>query len=135
MNSSIEIKNEDFLKIYLIIWLIGAIISFILQFFLPETVASSSVSEFSVGWQTELALWSAGMIFAIIYALCSNKIEINKFLIIVLIFISAIIGSYHLLCLILNSIFQLIDFFWILSNYFAVGFGIYVLYLNIEERF
>ncbi|MGQ4872670.1 MAG: hypothetical protein ACP6IY_01210 [Promethearchaeia archaeon] len=135
MSNSIEIKSEDFLRIFLVFWLIGAIISFILLFFLPNVVAKSSIWEFSDGWQRELGLWSAGMIFGIIYALFLNKLEINKFLTIFLIAISAIIGSYHLYALILFQTFALMDFFWILSNYSAVAFGIYILYLNMEKKY
>ncbi|MHA1271853.1 MAG: hypothetical protein ACTSVV_08885 [Promethearchaeota archaeon] len=135
MSNSIEIKSEDFLRIFLVFWLIGAIISFILLFFLPNVVAAASIWEFSDGWQRELGLWSAGMIFGIIYALLLNKLEINKFLTIFLIAISAIIGSYHLYALILFQAFTLMDFFWILSNYSAVVFGIYVIYLNMEKKY
>lgn len=135
MSSSIEIKNEDFLRIFLIIWMIGSLISFILLFFLPDVVANSSVWELSLGWQRELAFWSIGMIFAIIYALYLNKVEISKYLTLVLVILSGIIGSNHLIALILNSSFHLIDFFWIMGNYFSVGFGAYAFYLNKGNSF
>ena len=134
MTSAVEIEKEDFLRIFLIIWLIGAIIYFILQFFLPEFVASASVWPLSV-WQKEVALWNAGLIFGIIYALYLNKPEISKYFTSVLMVFSAIIGSYNLYTLIVYETFALINFFWILGNYFEVGFGIYVLYLNNDESY
>ena len=125
---------HPFGKMSLIIWAIGATISFVLQFFLPQLVANASIWDLSV-YQQELALISAGFIFAIAYALFLNKVEINKYLTLVLIVFSGIIGTYNLYSLITHGSFALINFFWILGNYVEIGFGIYCLNLNREEGF
>ncbi len=127
---SVSIKNEDFFRIYVIIWLLGAILAFSLQMFIPEIVANSSIWAFSDGWQREISLWNIGIIFTIIYSLLINKKEIFRFLTLILTVLSALLGSNHLISLIISQQFALINFLGILINYFAVGFGIYVFYLN-----
>jgi hypothetical protein len=133
MTKSVTIKNEDFFRIYLIIWLVGAIIAFILQMFIPQIVANSSIWDFSDGWQREIGLWNAGVIFTIIYALFLNKQEYFRFLTIVLTVLSVLLGSNHLISLIVIGQFALINFLGIIINYFAVGFGLYVFYLNKDK--
>ena len=133
--SAIEIKNEDLYRIFLIIWLIGGVLTLIFQLFLTQIVADSSLWELSLGWQHEIGLWAGGIIFAILFALIQNNVEINKYLMMVLMVLSGILGSYNLYSLITMESFELMNFFWILGNYVMVGLGVYILYMNRVESY
>ena len=46
---------------------------------------------------------------------------------------SVLLGSNHLISLIISQQLALINLLGVLANYFAVGFGIYVFYLNKDK--
>lgn len=133
MSKTISIKNEDLFRLYLIVWLIGAIVAFALQMFIPEIVSDSSVWNFSDGWQREISLWNLGIIFMIAYSLFINNKEFFRFLTIILTVLSTLLGTNHLISLIIIQQFALINFLGILINYAAVGFGIYIFYMNKDK--
>ena len=130
---AVSIKHEDFFRIFLLIWLVGAIIAFCLQMFIPDIVADSSIWRFSDGWQREISLWNVGIIFTILYALFLKKKELYRFLTLVLTVLSILLGSNHLVSLIISQQFAIINFLGILVNFCAVGFGIYAFYLNKDK--
>ena len=129
------IRHEDFFRIFLIAWLIGALISGLLHLLIPDTIAAASLWNVSIGWQREIGLWNVGIIFTVVYALFLKNDEVIKFVTFVLIVLSAILGSNHLFELISSQQFALINFLGVIINYFAVGFGIYAFILNKEKPF
>jgi hypothetical protein len=116
-------------------WLILAILSFILQFFLTTTTAYSSIWEYSVGWQREIGLWYLGIAVTIIISLISNKKDIMKFLTLSLLIISIIFGTYHLMSIILTGIFGLFNLFMMFFHYLAVAIGIYLSYVDKKKNY
>lgn len=98
-------------------------------------VATSSIWTFSEGWQREIALWNVGIMFAIIFSLKVNNLEINKFLTITLIVLSLAFGTNHLVSLILSWSFELINFFGVIANYVGAGVGIYIFYFSKKHPF
>jgi len=135
MGKSITIRDEDFFRVFLILWLIGSIISCILQLFFSSLVADSSIWVYSDGWQREIGLWNVGIIFGIVCALFLNSSEINKFLTLILVGISMALGTNHLISLILIQRIELINIFGAIMNYFAVVFGAYSIYINRKDFF
>jgi hypothetical protein len=123
-------QKENYLKIFLILYLIGSVIVFIIQFFFSEKVALLSLFESSLGWQQEIALWNLGIIFAIIYALKKNNKDILKFLILTLSFISLILGTNHFLTMFIYSKILLINELGFIFNYLALIFGVYAFWKN-----
>ena len=71
-------KNNIQLKIFLLLWLVGSLIAFIIHFFFPIIISSFSLSDNSIGWQREIALWNLSITIMIIYALIRNNIETYK---------------------------------------------------------
>ena len=122
-------KNYNLSKLFLGLWAIGALISFILQFFLSETLSSLSLWNNSFGWQREIALWDIGAFVAISYALKLKNAEIYKFLILFLSLLSLLLGTNHLITIILSGNIQTVNVLGVIFNYLIVivilGFYIY----------
>ncbi|MFX1393544.1 MAG: hypothetical protein ACFFAH_08210 [Promethearchaeota archaeon] len=118
--------SKSFIRFYLIIWIFIAILSFGLQFFLAEIITNASVWEKSSGWQQHLALYNIGLLVAIIYALVLNNREIMRFLTVVLIVFSLIIGGFNLISMILVSSIAIYNIFMVFIHFFASLLGIYL---------
>lgn len=123
-------KKEKLFKIFLYLWLIGSLISFVAQFFFSTSVASLSLWGHSIGWQREIALWNLGIVFAIIYALKMKKLENLKFITLVLVAISLVLGTNHFVTMVANQKVVLTHILGVIFNYFIVVFGFYVFRLK-----
>ncbi len=134
MKRLILAETDSFYRLFLIGWLIGSCISFAIQFFYPNIVASSSIWTFSEGWQREIALWNVGLIITILYGLKLKNRDIIKFIAKILVCISLLLGSNHLISMILLFRFELINFFGVVLNYLAAGIGIYIIYVDTLGR-
>ncbi len=134
MKRIILAETDSFYRLFLVAWLVGSCISFAIQFFYPSMVASSSIWTFSEGWQREIALWNVGLIIGIAYALKLKNRDIIKFVAKILVCISLILGSNHLISMILLVRFELINFFGVVLNYLAGGLGIYIIYIDTIGR-
>ncbi len=135
MQSEITITRKNLYSIFLLIWLILAILSFILQFFLVSVTADSSIWEYSVGWQREIGLWYSGIAVTIVISLISNKKDIMKFLTLSLLIISIIFGTYHLMSIVLAGIFGLFNLFMMFFHYLVVAIGIYISYVDKKRNY
>ena len=119
--------KKNLLQLFLALWLIGSFISFIMHFFFSTLVANLSLWNYSSGWQREIALWNAGIIFAIMYALVQKKVEILKFVTLILIVFSLFLGTNHFITLLSGSKITLIHMLGMIFNYAAVIFGVYII--------
>lgn len=125
--------NRALIRIFLFLWLIGAIIGFMLHFFFPYKISALSFWNSSIGWQREIALWNLGAIFMIIYSLIKNNQSLKKFTMTILIFLSAILGTNHIIEIIFNKKIMLINLLEALINYIIVIFGIYIFQLKDDK--
>lgn len=111
-------------KVFLILWLIGSFVAGLLHFFFPEIISNSSSWNISLGWQRELALWNAGIIFAILYTFIKNDVNLLRFMVWVLTFISFFLGTHHAIALLTQVYFvHLLGF---ILNYAIFIFGVII---------
>lgn len=121
-----ELMNK-LLKIFLYLWLIGACIGFIFHFFIPNIASDLSLWNSSKGWQREIALWNMGIILAIIYSFMKNDDLIFRFMIVSLTSLSFILGTNHIMVLLIHKEIALLHLTGGIANY-AMGFyGLYII--------
>ena len=109
--------------VFLIIWLAGAVVSFTLHFFYPNFVSDLSFWNISIGWQREIALWNLSISLAITYSLIKKNYQICRFMTLVLVLMSLLLGINHLFELIINKKIILINLFGAILNLAMVVFG------------
>ena len=112
-------------KAFLILWLVGSLIAFIAHLFIPITVSNLSFWNASIGWQREIALWNLSIIIIIIYSLIKDN-SISGKLVVFLTIISLLLGTNHLLTLLINKKIILSNLLNTITNYCMVILGIYI---------
>lgn len=126
-------SSKSFIRFYLIIWIFIAVLSFGMQYFMSDIITNASVWENSSGWQLHLALYNIGLLVAIIYALVLNNREIMRFLTVVLIVFSLIIGGFNLFSMILLSTIAIYNIFMVFIHLFASVLGIYLYVIDSQS--
>ena len=128
------INKKTLIRIFLLLWLIGALLGFILHLFFPYKISNLSFWNSSIGWQREIALWNLGAIFIIIYSLIKNNQSLKKFTITILLFLSSILGTNHIIEIMLNKKAIIINLLGALANYIIVIFGIFIIQLKDDKK-
>ena len=112
-------------RTFLIMWLVGSLIAFITHLFIPITVSNLSFWNALIGWQREIALWNLSIIIIIIYSLIKDN-SISGKLVVFLTIISLLLGTNHLLTLLINKKIILSNLLNTITNYCMVILGIYI---------
>ncbi len=128
------ISKYRLMRMFLFVWLVGAIVSFFLHFFYPILMSNLSFWNSSLGWQREIALWNLGIIFAVIFCLIKNDKKILRFMIIILMVISILLGTNHLLGLISNKQATQINLLGAILNFIMVFWGGFILKNENKKR-
>ncbi len=123
-------KNIIQIKIFLLLWLVGSLIAFVVHFFFPSLISNFSFLDYSLGWQREIALWNLGIAIIIIYVLIKDNINIYPDLVIALTTISFLLGANHLVTLLVNRPSISLNLLGLLANYIILIFGIYIIKKN-----
>ena len=121
------IRTNNSAKTFLLLWLIGSLIAFVMHFFFPIITSSLSFSDNSAGWQREIALWNLSIAVIIIYILIKDNIKNYRNLIIALTTISFLLGTNHLIILLLNRFSISLNLLGFLANYIILILGIYII--------
>ena len=121
------LNKTRMMKIFLFIWLIGAIFSFILHLFFPALISNLSFWDSSVGWQREIALWNLAIAISIIYGLIKNNTQVCRFLAMILILLSLLLGTNHIFELLINKKIMTVNLLGSMLNYIMMVWGIFVL--------
>ena len=90
-------KEEFYIFGYISIFLVMTIGAFVWQVFMPSLAEKYSLWNGSRGWQTEIALWNAGIDIGIICTLLKKNIEWGKILVIISCALCILLGGHHLL--------------------------------------
>ena len=128
------INKKELIRIFLLLWLIGALLGFMLHLFFPYKISNLSFWNSSIGWQREIALWNLGAIFMIVYTLIENNQSLKRFTITILLFLSFILGTNHIIEIMLNKKVILINILGALVNYIIVIFGIFIVQLKDDKK-
>lgn len=123
-------KSNIQIKTFLLLWLVGSLIAFVMHFFFPIIISGLSFSDNSMSWQREIALWNLSIIIIIIYALIKDNIKTYESLVIALTIISFLLGTNHLITLLVNKLSISLNLLGLLANYIILIFGIYIIRRN-----
>lgn len=110
---------------FLLLWGIGALISFSIQLVLPLYFASITNWVPSQGWQREIAIWNIGLLYIIIVAYKNTSVELKKRICYGLIFLSFFFAVNHYASLITNGL-KTGNLIAAVANNTAVILGIFV---------
>ena len=121
-------KKELLMRLFLYLSFTGYFVAFILHFFFQSFITNLSLWNLSIGWQREIALLNLGIMFAIIYTLKKKTVQMMRFLILVLIFISILLGTNHIINQIISWQVVFIHFIGAVIHIVIIIFGIYILY-------
>ena len=121
------VSKINLMKVFLLIWLAGAIITFILHFFYPNFVSDLSFWTISIGWQKEIALWNLAMILIIVFVLIKRDYNIFRFVVLILSLISLLMGINHLFELIINNKIVIINLLGAVLNLIMAVWGGFIL--------
>ena len=121
------VSKINLIKVFLLIWLAGAIIAFILHFFYPNFVSDLSFWTISIGWQKEIALWNLAMILIIVTVLIKKDYKISRFVVLILALISLLLGINHLFELIINNKIVIINLLGAVLNLIMTVWGGFIL--------
>lgn len=108
--------------IYFILWGLGALISFVLQFFFPVILTQGVVWDLSIGWQREIALWNFGIITAIVIVIFKKNSETAKSFVFLLSTLSLLLGVNHMI-VVLGNFQKWVHWVGSVANLTAFVFG------------
>lgn len=88
---------------YLTLWLLGALISFVLQFFFPAVLSGKTIWGLATGWQREIAFWNLGMAFILAIAIFKKQSPLVFAVTLAVTLLSLLFSINHLSALLTNS--------------------------------
>jgi len=121
------IRTDNLTKTFLLLWLLGSLIALITHLFFPEAISNLSFWNASIGWQREIALWNLSIAIIITYMLINYNIKDYRNLVIALTIISFLLGTNHLITLLMNKSLISLNLLGFLANYIILIFGIYII--------
>jgi hypothetical protein len=123
-------RTNNLAKTFLLLWLFGSLIALITHLFFPDAISNLSLWNASIGWQREIALWNLSIAIIIIYMLIKDDIKTHKNIVIVLTTISFLLGTNHLITLLMNKSLISLNLLGFLANYIILILGIYIIGRN-----
>ena len=116
-------------RAYLVLWFLGALISFVLQFFFPAVLSEQTVWGLTPGWQREIAFWNLGMAFILALTIFKKTKSLVFAVTLTATLLSLLFAINHLDALLTHSE-RLIHWIAFAANSIAFLFGIVVLTLK-----
>ncbi|MBN1216886.1 MAG: hypothetical protein JXA99_15780 [Candidatus Lokiarchaeota archaeon] len=134
MSIQIKISKDNIFRLYLFIWIIIITLTILIQFSLSELSSDSFIWAPS-GWALYLTIYNITLIFVIIYALILNNKEILKFLVIIMVFFSFIIGTFNFGSMIYVGQLAIYNIIMVFIFYIMGVIGFYFYLLTRKESY
>jgi len=117
------------IKIFLFLWVMGAMTSFILHLFFYNIVSEFSLWNVSIGWQREIAFWNLSTVLVIVFVLIYNRYDLLNMVKVLSLF-SFVLGANHLITQLIADQLGKIHIMGSILNFGMVIFGIYLIRKN-----